>query len=176
MRKLLHDMFSDPDKNKLVFQFYLVWLLMNVIIGLMPIFSDALDGKGFKELFPSILLVFVVLLASSSHMFLKQKDVPLHHKSVKFSLSIVWVILLLMVSSKYPAHQDSWNKYYILNINVISIIAIVFSLISIVLAAINIFPDIEFDIKSTQQQKAIEEAGKSAKDQKLNSFSNVEKM
>ncbi len=173
MRNLINK-FVNNGKVKLVAQFYLVWFLMNVAIGLMPIFSDMLDGKGLKELFPSLLLVFVVLIASSSHMFLKQKDVPLHHRSVKFSITIVWVIILVIVSSKYPANKDLWNKYLFIGIPVIPLLTSIVSLISIALATINIFPELESDIKSAEQQQVLVDAAKATQEQNLSDFTKVD--
>jgi peptidoglycan/LPS O-acetylase OafA/YrhL len=163
--------FTNNRELNVIAQFYLVWFLMNVAIGLMPIFSDVLDGKGFTELFPSLVLVFVVLIASSSHMFLKQKDVPLPQKSVKFSFTMVWIIILVIVSSKYPVNKDTWSKYEILNIPAIPFIAAIISLISIVLSAFNMFPEIESDGKSAGQEQKIANAIQTTKEQNLGDFS-----
>lgn len=157
-------------------QLYFVWLMMNVIVGLMPIFSDVLDGKGILEEFPSLLLVYVVLLGSSSHIFFKQKEVLINNKLFKFSISMVWIMMLLIISSKYTAHYIEWNKYYLLGMHLISMLAIVFSILSVVLAGYNYYPDIEFDVKAIIEQRKRDVAEKTVKDQKLGDFADVEKM
>lgn len=149
--------------------YYSTWFLMNVTVGLFPIISDFLDGKSASQIYPSLLLVFVVMLASGTHMYFKMKKLDINARATLFfSIAIVWIMLLILLSTKFPYKHPVLHSLLLGDNLIVFMVAL--SFISTIIGGFIYFPYIELDVKSSIAGDKLKCSETAVKNQTLDEF------
>lgn len=122
--------------------------MLNIAVGVSPLFANYLGGDTFSALFPSLLMVFFVLIASSLYNLFKGKP-DARSCTTKFAISLVWIILLMTLATKFPYRDQLFNYLFSGNSRYASVIVI--SVGSVLIAWDLYFPFTDFFEKEMEE-------------------------
>ncbi|MEG6550217.1 hypothetical protein V6C53_08275 [Desulfocurvibacter africanus] len=153
-------------KDKHVFsKDFVVWFVLNIVVTMSPILGNLLDGTDLDVMFPSILMIFVVLLATNTHvLFFHKKDSE--DPKVYFAFSMATIIILTILASKLPYTKDQVKE----SISGWPMIVFVFflSIFSMFLAwVIYYYKEHDDEQRRVKTEKTIATIDKETKDQDL---------
>lgn len=113
----------------------LAWAIFVVLIGHFPIGIDIVKGASFQTIFPSILLVYVVLIGSNLYTVFDFKNIK---ACVLLGISILWIFILLTISLLYPFSDRVLA--YVAAVGSIQSLATLVSAIGMIVAGFLTFP------------------------------------